>query len=125
MSRKTLDYSSLEISEEVCLPARSPRLPMTYQLLTAAHTTRVCFDRPGGAAEVSAHFGCVACGELLCWDAEEACWACLDCGQELFPDEAILLLDRSALALARLRNNLGGRKSWLRRLFRRLLRLGP
>jgi predicted RNA-binding Zn-ribbon protein involved in translation (DUF1610 family) len=98
--------------------------PRTYHLLTAAHTARVCFDRPEGASEVGACFGCVACEVLLNWVSEGSFWSCPDCGQELYPDEGRFLVERSQHALSRLYRNLGGR-TWLSQQFRRILRLGP
>lgn len=76
--------------------------PRTFKLLTSAHTTRVVFDRREGGREIVACFGCVACETLLHWNG--TVWVCPDCEQELFPDEATFLVDRSTVALTSLRS---------------------
>lgn len=71
--------------------------PLTFKLLTTAHTVRVIFARHEGDKVVVAGFGCVACESPHVWEADH--WTCLDCGQDLYPDEASFIVERSLAAL--------------------------
>jgi DNA-directed RNA polymerase subunit RPC12/RpoP len=88
------------------------------RLLPSAYLVRVLYERPEGQPNIYAVFGCVTCGDLLEWEPERRLWVCPECGHEIGPDEADLLVKGSKAALKQLekdvRKRKGGRRwAWL------------
>lgn len=86
---------------------------------------RVVFDEVPGLTRKAGLIECSACCELIWHDPHKRLWVCANCGVDMTPQEAVLLINETEDMLFELRSyayEKAGKKWRLEKFLRQLLR---